>query len=187
MRNGLILSIVFVFLSLTSTHSNSYAYIENNQALENLPEVLSQLQLTLVGSAVFSVLFWDIYKSTLYTKTGNYNKQQAPEILLFEIEYLKDITAAELIKRTIEQWYHLEKAESQYLPYIAKLTSIWPDIKSGDKLTLLKQNGRSVFYFNHVKIGIIEQDEFSALFLDIWLSPKTSQKALRTELLGDSK
>jgi hypothetical protein len=174
-------------LSASSAHSNTLAPSKNNIVLEKLPEELTQLQLIEVGSAVFSVLFWDIYKSTLYTKTGSYDNKKPQEPLLFEIEYLKDITSEELIKRTIEQWDHLEKVESQYSPFIPKLRIIWPDISSGDKLTLLNQNGRSMFYFNDIKIGIIEQDEFSELFLDIWLSPKTSQKSLRAKLIGGRK
>jgi hypothetical protein len=174
-------------LSASSAHSSSLVSSKNNIVLERLPEELPKLQLIKVGSAVFSVLFWDIYKSTLYTKTGNYENIKPQEPLLFEIEYLKNITSEELIKRTIEQWDHLEKVEAQYLPFIPKLRGIWPDISSGDKLTLLNQNGRSVFYFNDEKIGMIEQREFGQLFLDIWLSPKTSQKTLRAKLIGDKK
>jgi len=46
-------------------------------------------------------------------------------------------------------------------------------------------NNQSVFYFNDVKVGSIEEKEFGELFLSIWLSPKTSQKKLRNQLLGE--
>ena len=61
---------------------------------------------------------------------------------------------------------------------------MWPDISSGDSLTMLVDNNLSIFYLNHKKIGLIEQQEFSKLFLDIWLSPNTSQLALRNKLLN---
>jgi hypothetical protein len=109
----------------------------------------------------------------------------SPNSLLFEIEYLRDITSIDLVDRTIEQWKHLDIAESEYSQFVPILKAIWPDISSGDKLTMLLQNNQSVFYFNDVRVGHIEAKEFSKLFLDIWLSPNTSQTKLRNQLLGE--
>ena len=109
------------------------------------------------------------------------------ESLLFEIEYLKDITAEDLLERTAQQWEHLNVPELVYSKYLPALKTIWPDISSGDKLTLFVQNQQSFFYFNHEKVGVIEEADFSKLFLDIWLSPNTSQTQLRKKLLGELK
>ena len=138
----------------------------------------------LLGQAKFSVLFWDIYNSTLYTESGSYLHEVSTQSLIFEIEYLKDITKNDLLERTIEQWQHLRIPESQYSKFIPRLKVIWPDISSGDKLAMLVKNKQSVFFFNNLRIGQIEQKEFSKLFLDIWLSPRTSQIELRKQLLG---
>jgi hypothetical protein len=67
------------------------------------------------------------------------------------------------------------------------LEKIWPDIKEGDSLSLYVSNNKSTFYFNNDLIGEIEQQEFSQLFLDIWLSKNTSEPKLRLELLGINK
>jgi hypothetical protein len=45
-------------------------------------------------------------------------------------------------------------------------------------------NNKSFFYYNNELIGEIGQQEFSQLFLDIWLSENTSEPDLRRELLG---
>lgn len=137
-----------------------------------------------VGSSKFTFLFWDIYHSTLYTKSGFYLPKKPPTELIFEIEYLKDISATELVERTIEQWQHLGYSQDQYNQFIPKLKDIWPDIYAGDKLALLVVDNKSTFYFNNFKVGVIEQTEFSQLFLAIWLSDNTSEPELRAELLG---
>jgi hypothetical protein len=160
---------------------------EKNVAIERLPKNFSELKFKEVGKAQFTVLFWDIYNSALYTKSGRYSHENSPDSLIFEIEYLKDITAEDLLERTVQQWKHLNIPEVEYSQFIPRLKAIWPDISSGDKLTMLVQKKQSVFYFNQLKVGHIEQETFSKIFLDIWLSPETSQKKLRRQLLGETK
>jgi hypothetical protein len=155
--------------------------------IDELPKDVKELGFKKVGNATFSVLFWDIYNSTLYTKSGDYFHERSVEPLIFEIEYLKGITKEDLLDRTIEQWKHLKIPESEYGKFVLVLKGIWPDITSGDKLAMLVENKRSIFYFNEVAIGQIKEKEFSKLFLDIWLSPETSQKELRNHLLGEIK
>lgn len=155
-------------------------------SLEQLPNDFSQLGYTEVGRAKFTFLFWDIYKSTLFTKTGIYDDTLSDD-LIYKIEYLQDITAKELIIRTVEQWQHLKINESQYQQFIPLLEVIWPDIKSGDSLTLYRSELASVFYFNDKKIGAIANNKFGQLFVDIWLSPNTSEPELRKSLLAQDR
>jgi hypothetical protein len=89
-----------------------------------------------------------------------------------------------LVNRTVEQWQHLGVEPELYAVYLPILLKIWPDIEEGDSLSLYVNNNKSVFYFNNNLIGEINQPEFSQLFLDIWLSEKTSEPKLRLELLG---
>ena len=195
----LIINITIVFISAAHANSQDHRSLSkhnqteqslsslSNSYLDELPNDFGKLNFKAVGSAKFSVLFWDIYNSTLYTKSGQYlpSNEYPPNSLIFEIEYLRDISAEDLLKRTIEQWQHLGISKTQYQHYIPLLICIWPDISVGDKLALLVDGQHSIFYFNHLKIGVIEQQDFSTLFLNIWLSPNTSQAKLRAQLLGD--
>jgi hypothetical protein len=154
---------------------------------DQLPEELETLAFNKVGSAQFSVLFWDIYNSHLFTKSGRYEENSDQDVI-FKIEYLKDITAKELIKRTVEQWQHLKYKKSDYEAFIPRLKSLWPNISAGDSLTLYRNNQSTEFYFNNMNIGVIDNEEFYKLFLAIWLSPDTSEPELRQSLIGaDSK
>ena len=138
-------------------------------------------QLTLVGKAKFSVLFWDIYDSALFSVSGDYQAQNA---YLFEINYLRDISKKDLIERTIEQWQHIGVAEQDYAPYLTQLEALWPDISKGDQLAMWFNGDITAFYFNQKLQGQIEGQEFSEMFVNIWLSPQTSQPKLRKKLLG---
>ena len=177
---------VFLFIILLINGAISIANASNT-IIDRLPQNYGELAYKEVGSAKFSVLFWDIYNSTLYTKSGRYLHEQMPESLLFKIEYLKDITADELIERTVQQWQHLGIPKSQYANYIPKLEGIWPDISEGDSLTIFVKENKSIFYFNDKQVGDIKEKDFSQIFLDIWLSPKTSQAQLRAKLIKGNK
>ncbi len=191
-------------VEFSSPSTQSEGSVPSRKTLSN---ALVSSPLTLVGSAKFSVLFWDIYQSSLYTSSGSFfgieylnkgdtankvnqtqpndNKtEQLP--LLFEIEYLRDITQQDLISRTLEQWQHLNIDETDYNRFLPTLKSIWPDIKAGDSLALLVNDDSSHFYFNDDYIGTITQANFGPLFLAIWLSPDTSQPKLRKKLLGET-
>jgi len=179
MNNLFLIILLFVNAIISVVNAQSV------HLLERLPKDYDQLEFKIVGEAKFSVLFWDIYNSSLYTKSGKYRDNSEP--VMFKIEYLKDITAEDLIERTVQQWQHLKRSKSQFTPYISKLKAIWPNISAGDSLTLLVENEQSIFYFNNEIIGVIEEQEFSQLFLDIWLSPETSQASLRMKLLKGNK
>lgn len=190
-KPGLIILLVFISILFEVQADNNQNVKEEKQAesfkkMNFTGQGFKELGFTEVGNAKFTFLFWDIYHSTLYTKSGSYIPENPPAELIFEIEYLKDITAADLLERTIEQWQHLGFSKAQYNQFIPKLKAIWPDIYSGDKLALSVQNNKSMFYFNDVQVGVIEQAEFSQLFLAIWLSKKTSEPELRAELLGEN-
>ncbi|MBU2872117.1 chalcone isomerase family protein [Colwellia sp. E2M01] len=178
--------VISILLCLGLISFNVFGKDESQTYLQKLPDEFAQLNVKEVGSAKFSVLFWDIYNSTLYTPTGEYSYTEKANKLIFKIEYLKDISSADLIERTVEQWQHLNIPKAQYSAFIPRLQAIWPDISAGDSLAMLVENNTAIFYFNNDQIGMVEQPEFYQLFLDIWLSPKTSQAKLRSQLLGEA-
>ena len=155
---------------------NSIVTPKNESVFSTLNDMIE------VGYAKFSFLFFDIYESRLFTNTGLYETGMTP--LIFEIKYLKNINSDDLVNKTIEQWQHLNINESEYITYVSWLFDLWPDIRDGDKLSLLIIKDKSVFYFNDDYLGEITDVNFGPLFLDIWLSPNTSQPKLRKKLLN---
>lgn len=65
------------------------------------------------------------------------------------------------------------------------MTSTFPDVKEGDRLTGVHRPGEAArFHFNGASVGELRDAEFARLFFGIWLSPRTSEPALRDALLG---
>ena len=187
--------ICFISLSIPQAYggSNSIINVENivTSSIDNQSKRLSELIVShnfeTIGESTFSLFFWDLYKSKLMTTTGKYpiSIENKPERLIFVIEYLTDINRDDLIEHTIEQWQHIGLKESEYLKYVNTLKSIWPDITEGDSLALLIQKDKSEFYHNDKYLGGIDTPYFGQMFIDIWLSKKTSQPSLRKALLGE--
>ena len=152
---------------------------------DNFQTLMANQSFKPIGEATFTVLFWDIYKSNLLTSSGSYPIVHNKEKLVFEIQYLKDISSEDLVNRTIEQWQHIGVASDHYQVYVPALQKLWPDIKENDSLALVFDKQNSAFYYNQEMIGVIDAPNFGQMFIDIWLAPNTSQPKLRKSLLAN--
>jgi len=143
----------------------------------------SEEELKKVGEARLKVLFWSIYDSRLYAPGGTYERGKRP--LKLEIEYLRDISAEDLVKRTGEEWESLGVTHERQNEWMQQLLTLWPDINKNDVLALeLDNDSDATFYFNGERLGRIEDDDFGQHFIDIWLSPETSRPRVRLGLIG---
>jgi hypothetical protein len=139
-----------------------------------------------VGEAKLQVLFWDVYNSSLYSQTGEYQVEIFPQAL--KIDYLRDIDAKDLIDRTQDEWEKLGIEKAKFSPWISLLTDIFPDIKKGDTLLLnVNENHQSEFFFNGTTIGQITDQTFGKSFLRIWLDENCSYPKVRKKLIGIHK
>ncbi|MFT4807509.1 MAG: hypothetical protein ACI9LX_000829 [Paraglaciecola sp.] len=136
-----------------------------------------------VGEAKLQVLFWDVYNSSLYSQTGEYQVEIFPQAL--KIDYLRDIEAKDLIDRTQDEWEKLGIEKAKFSPWIALLTDMFPNIKKGDTLLLnVNENYQSEFFFNGKTIGQITDQTFGKSFLRIWLDENCSYPKVRKKLIG---
>ena len=137
--------------------------------------------LSKVGSGQMDWLFFSVYDASFYTASGRYPAEGLPQAL--QITYLKDIERQHLIEATQEQWQHLGiKPDAEWLQVLA---ATWPSVKDGDVLTFVVQaDGSNMFYLNDKALGSVQDNQFSAAFLAIWLSDKTSRPELRQQLIG---
>ena len=144
---------------------------------------LPAAQLQKVGEAHLKVLLWPVYNSRLYSADGNYVAGQRP--LRLDIEYLRNIDAADLVSRTADEWRHQDVTHDRQPEWLAQLAELWPDVAEGDVLSLVVDDRNvSSFYLNGQRLGTLEDPDFGQHFLDIWLSPATSRPELRLALLG---
>lgn len=139
----------------------------------------------LVGQGQFSYLFWDLYQAELYTASGNWSDYKQSSPVLLKLTYQRDISKADFIEATVDQWEHLQgKVSNQHKEWAKQLDKLWTDVKKGDQLSCVLMSDSTVqFYFNDKLLGDVTDPAFGPAFLDIWLSDKTSAPKLRRQLL----
>ncbi|HSQ73412.1 MAG TPA: chalcone isomerase family protein, partial [Rubrivivax sp.] len=69
--------------------------------------------------------------------------------------------------------------------WLAEMTRIFPDVNAGDRITGFHRPGTGARFFVNGRLrGEVLDADFARLFFGIWLSPRTSEPALREALLG---
>jgi hypothetical protein len=135
------------------------------------------------GEGEMTYLFWTLYRAEYFS--GSPSDTGGDPTKALRITYNKPISRQALLDATHEQWSKLGYADSQVSGWLASLSVIWPDVEPGDQLiVLVTTGGTSEFYLSDEMIGSIADDKFGDAFLSIWLSERTSQPALRLQLLG---
>ena len=135
------------------------------------------------GEAKLTVLFWDIYESSLYTPEGRYTPGIRP--LRLEIKYLRDIKAQDLIEQTAKEWRAQGLDDPRHVQWLADLAALWPDVSGNDVITLtIDEASHAHFSFNGRSVGSIEEPDFARDFSGIWLSPLTTRPKIRAALIG---
>ena len=139
--------------------------------------------LQMVGEARLRFMFWPVYDSRLYSLGGDYRQGQRP--LRFEIQYLRNVDAKDLVARTRDEWERQQPLSMIEQTWLQELLRLWPDVAENDVLAMvIDEQGGSTFLLNGWSLGTIGDPAFGERFLGIWLSPKTSQPELRRSLLG---
>mgnify|MGYP005855593191 CR=1 FL=1 len=139
-----------------------------------------------VGEARLKVLFWSVYDSRLYAPGGEYDPGTRP--LKLEIQYLRDISAEALVRRTGKEWDALGLSHDLREEWLDKLRALWPDISQNDRLAVeLDARSHATFFYNGKRLDTIADGDFGQSFVDIWLSPDTSRPDIRLALIGGTK
>jgi len=146
----------------------------------------SDAKLALVGTSSFSVLFWDIYDISLYSRDGKYIAGQLPVTL--EITYKRKIDSVELVEETENQWQRYKIDNQKKRRWLKALSLIWPDVDEKDIITFhINENKQTSFYFNQGFIGKIDDEEFAIAFSNIWLDVKGPYPKMTKRLIGKNK
>lgn len=171
-------SIIIFALFITSLNS---ATANTATSTNDVKAALDKLKT--VGQADMRWLMFPLYRVTLKTPDGRYQPERMPQAL--HITYHRNIHRDDLITATGQQWQRLGVDGATRAKWLKSLRDIWPSVKRGESLTLkVDKAGKGYFLHNGKVIGELKDKLFSRRFLDIWLSPKTSQPGLRQRLIG---
>jgi hypothetical protein len=153
------------------------------------PEVVAALNAArLQGSARMRFLGMAIYDARLWV--GAAAVPQAGDwsgtAFAVELNYARTLWGSMIAERSLTEM----RRQGDIAPEVAErwlntMKALFPDVKEGDRLTGIHTPGQGArFFLNGAPRGTPQDETFSRVFFGIWLSPKTSEAALRSALLG---
>lgn len=173
MRNILLAALLLVMISATA-----FAAV-----IAKPPELASHIKTEIpYGAATLRKIGFRVYDATLWTDLPTWSMQKKFALTLV---YGINITGESLAERSITEINRTGKLDPAVeKSLLAELSALFPNVKSGDRITALYLPTKgTVFFHNGKKIGTLADGNSSKRFLGIWLSPETSEPQMRQKLL----
>lgn len=156
------------------------------QATTPEPTVSAALQDKQVqGNARLRVWGFEVYDATLWAGANFDAQRYEQHRFALELNYLRSFKGSAIAERSIDEMRGIAAiTPEQAARWLAAMGTLFPDVQRGDRITGVHVPGSGArFYFNGRLRGELADDAFSRLFFGIWLSPKTSQPAMRATLI----
>jgi hypothetical protein len=150
---------------------------EVNSALPGA-KLQGQGRLRYFGLHVYDALLWSAQRLA----AGDV----ATSALALELRYARTLRGPLIAERSITEMKRLgEFGEAESQRWLDAMKRIFPDVNDGDRITGVHRPGEgALFFVNGKPAGEVRDAAFARLFFGIWLSPRTSEPALRAALLG---
>ena len=145
-------------------------------------------QAKLIGKARLKVWGFEVYDARLWATAGFSSARYSAFPLALELAYLRDFKAQDIAERSLKEMRRTQPiSDAQAALWQAEMLRVFPNVRKGDRITGVNRPGEgAAFWVNGQASGEIRDAEFSRLFFGIWLSPQTSELAMRASLLGGS-
>jgi Chalcone isomerase-like len=126
------------------------------------------------------------YDAVLWTAQRLAPGDVANAALALELRYARTLRGPLIAERSITEMKRVgEFGEAERQRWQDAMERIFPDVNAGDRITGVHRTGEgALFYVNGRPVGEVRDPVFARLFFGIWLSPRTSEPALRASLLG---
>jgi hypothetical protein len=143
----------------------------------------------LQGSGTLRFLGLRIYDARLWVAERAVADDWVALPLALELAYQRALEGEQIAERSlVEMRRQGEIAAEPAARWLAAMKKLFPDVKAGDRITGVNLPGEGArFFVNGTLRGELKEAEFARLFFGIWLSPKTSEPALRQALLGTAR
>jgi hypothetical protein len=127
-----------------------------------------------------------VYDARLWVETGFVPARFDRHAFALELAYLRSLRGADIADVSVAEMQRLRPlAEAEAARRLSRLRALFPDVREGDRIVGVHRPGQGAeFLLNGSRrLGRIDEPAFAADFFAIWLSPATSQPALRVNLL----
>lgn len=135
-----------------------------------------------LGEARLRVLFWHVYDASLWSEA----RQWSPDsTFALDIRYAIDVRGADLAAKSLELMRRLgHRDEARLARWEKEMSRVFPDIRAGERLVGVNVPGREArFYGEKGLLGTVPDADFARAFFAIWLDERTSEPAMRRQLL----
>lgn len=138
----------------------------------------------MAASGRLTVFLFDVYDASVYTSNGV--RRVKPPFAL-KLDYLRDIKGEKIADQSAEEIRRQARVDEALLAdWHSQMRHIFPNVRKGDNITgIYKDLSECTFYKNSAYIGQITDHQFCDAFFDIWFGKKTTQPALRNQLIGN--
>ena len=140
----------------------------------------------LQGSGTLRFMGLRIYDARLWLGATAVGADWTAAPLALELDYARSLDGAKIAERSLSEMRRQGDIAAEVADrWLAAMKQIFPDVKAGDRITGINVPGLGVrFFINGQLKGDVRDTMFARYFFGIWLSPKTSEPALRDSLLG---
>lgn len=154
------------------------------------PELNAELPgARLQGTARLRFLGLHIYDARLWVGAQPIVSEWAALPFALELQYARGLKGEQIAERSLKEMRRQgEIADLTAERWLGNMKQLFPDVEAGDRITGLNVPGTGArFFVNGSFRGEPREAEFARMFFGIWLSPRTSEPALREALLGRGK
>ena len=140
----------------------------------------------LLGSERLRFMGLKIYEARLWVGAQAPGSDWAATPCALELRYARSLQGEQIAERSLKEMGRqgpVAAADAQR--WLGHMKQIFPDVVEGDRITGFNLPGTGArFSLNGKPRGEVLEPEFARRFFGIWLSPQTSEPALREALLG---
>jgi hypothetical protein len=145
--------------------------------------------LKLLGSSRLKVLGFDIYDARLWAAQAPLGEDYARQAFTLELTYLRAFEGQAIVARSLREMRAIEYfSEAQQNDWQQALSRVIPDVRKGDRISGIYRPQEGIrFLLNGKLLGDVPDPALARIFMGIWLSPRTSEPAMRLALLGQAR
>ena len=140
----------------------------------------------LQGSGTLRFMGLRIYDARLWLGATAVGADWTATPLALELDYARSLDGVKIAERSLSEMRRQGDIAADVAErWLGAMKQLFPDVKAGDRITGLNVPGLGVRFFINGRLkGDVRDTAFARYFFGIWLSPKTSEPALRDSLLG---
>ena len=140
----------------------------------------------LLGSGTLRFMGLRIYDGRLWVGANAPGNDWQATPFALELQYQRNLKGELIAERSLKEMRRQGEVDDVTAErWLGNMKQLFPDVQPGHRITGVNLPGVGArFFINGQLRGELREVEFARYFFGIWLSPRTSEPAMREQLLG---